>query len=178
MSSAEPGAEQDADPNDVVLHGERLTLRRAVAEDGDALALILSEPEVVRWWGPYDPETALDELDISFVILVGESVVGWLLFDEEEWWQYPQVAFDIALTAALHGRGYGQEALRIAIRHFIARGHHRFQIDPAADNERAIRTYQALGFKPIGILRQYERRDEAWHDGLLMDLLADEFVDG
>ena len=176
--SSEPDPERDVDPNDVVLHGERLTLRRAVAEDADALALILSEPEVMRWWGPFDPDTALDELDISFVILLGDEIIGWLLFDEEEWWQYPQVAFDIALTTGLHGRGYGQEALRIAIRHFIARGHHRFQIDPAVDNARAIRTYAAVGFRPVGILRKCERRDEAWHDALLMDLLASEFIDG
>lgn len=178
MTPAELDDEPEVDPNDVVLHGERLTLRRATPGDGEALAAILSEPAVEQWWGPYDPETALDELDISFVILVGESVIGWLLFDEEEWWQYPQVAFDIALTSALHGRGYGQEALRIAIRHFVARGHHRFQIDPAVENERAIRCYAALGFKRVGILRSYERREDAWHDGLLMDLLAAQFIDG
>ena len=69
--------------------------------------------------------------------------------------------FDIVLATALHGRGYGSEALRVAIRHFIGRGHHRFTIDPAADNARAIRTYAGLGFKPVGVLRAYERRDGA-----------------
>ena len=131
----------------------------------------------MRWWGPFDPSTAFDELESSFVVEVGGDVVGWLLFEEEDWWQYRHVAFDIALTTSLHGQGYGQEALRVAIRWFISRGHHRFTIDPAADNERAIRTYAALGFKPVGVLRAYERRDGEWHDGLFMDLLADEFVD-
>jgi len=72
----------------------------------------------------------------------------------------------------------GREALRAAIRHFIGRGHHRFTIDPAAENARAIRTYAAVGFKPVGVLRSYERGpDGTYHDNLLMDLLADEFVD-
>jgi aminoglycoside 6'-N-acetyltransferase len=165
-------------PDDVVLHGERLTLRRARDEHRDALGAILSEPEVSRWWGPFDPETAFDEIGSSFVIEVEGEVAGWLVYEAEEWWQYRYVGFDIALATALQGRGYGRDALRVAIRHFIARGHHRFTIDPAADNERAIRTYSSLGFKPVGVLRQYECRDGAWRDGLFMDLLAGEFVDG
>jgi aminoglycoside 6'-N-acetyltransferase len=88
------------------------------------------------------------------------------------------VALDIALATHRHGRGYGPDALRVAIRHFIARGHHRFTIDPAADNERAIRAYRAVGFRPVGLMRAYERgSDGRWHDNLLMDLLADELRD-
>jgi aminoglycoside 6'-N-acetyltransferase len=161
----------------VTLAGPRVVLRSATDEDRAALGEILSEPEVACWWGPFDPETAFDELATSFVILVGGEVVGWLVFEEEDWWQYRYVAFDIALSTAARGRGLGQEALRVAIRWFIARGHHRFTIDPALDNERAIRTYSALGFKPVGVLREYERRDGRWCDGLFMDLLAREFVD-
>lgn len=169
---------EEQDPNDVTLEGERLLLRRAREDDRAELGALLSEPAVTQWWGPYDPDTAFDELETSFVVVVGGVVVGWLLFEEETWWQYPSVAFDIALATAVQGRGYGRETLRLAIRHFIGRGHHRFTIDPAVDNERAIRTYAAVGYKPIGVMRSCERRDGAWHDGLLMDLLADEFIDG
>jgi aminoglycoside 6'-N-acetyltransferase len=167
-----------SDPNLVTLEGARVLLRRAAPEDRDALGAILSEPDVVRWWGPFDPDTAFDELETSFVIVVDGFVVGWLLFAEEDWWQYRHVSFDIALTTRLHGQGYGQEALRLIIGWFISRGHHRFTIDPAVDNARAVRTYAAVGFKPVGVLRAQERRDGQWHDGLLMDLLADEFLAG
>jgi RimJ/RimL family protein N-acetyltransferase len=45
----------------------------------------------------------------------------------------------------------------------------------AAGNARAIRAYAAVGFRPVGVLRAYERgADGTWHDGLLMDLLAGE----
>ena len=51
-------------------------------------------------------------------------------------------------------------------------------IDPAADNAAAIRSYTKVGFRPVGIMRRYERvTDGTWHDSLLMDLLADELVD-
>lgn len=54
-------------------------------------------------------------------------------------------------------------------------GHHRLTIDPAADNAAAIRCYSKVGFRPVGVLRKYERGvDGDWHDGLLMDLLAEE----
>ena len=58
-----------------------------------------------------------------------------------------------------------------------ARGHHRLTIDPSDANERAIRAYSKLGFRPVGVMRQYERgADGTFHDGLLMDLLADELT--
>ena len=58
---------------------------------------------------------------------------------------------------------------------FDERGHHRLTIDPSAANARAIATYTAVGFRPVGLMREYERGpDGTFHDGLLMDLLRDE----
>jgi aminoglycoside 6'-N-acetyltransferase len=160
---------------DVVLQGERLLLRPASLDDVEALLAIVTEPEVARWWGDCDADEVRTDLPGSFAIVVDGAVGGWLLVAEETAAHYRHVGFDIALTTALHGRGYGPEALRLAIAHFAACGHHRFTIDPAAANERAIRAYRSVGFKPVGVMREYERGpDGAWHDGLLMDLLASE----
>jgi aminoglycoside 6'-N-acetyltransferase len=71
----------------------------------------------------------------------------------------------------------GRDAVRTLARHLVAdRGHHRLVIDPAADNEPAIRCYASVGFRPVGIMRRYEHDTDGdgWHDGLLMDLLAEE----
>ena len=39
-------------------------------------------------------------------------------------------------------------------------------------NAAAIASYAKVGFRPVGVMRQYERGpDGTWHDGLLMDLL-------
>ena len=56
------------------------------------------------------------------------------------------------------------------------RGHHRVTIDPSAANERAIKAYASVGFKPVGVMRRYERDPDGptFHDGLLMDLLIEE----
>ena len=56
-------------------------------------------------------------------------------------------------------------------------GHHRLTIDPVTENTRAIAAYSKLGFRPVGILRSYQRMaDGHWADALLMDLLAPELV--
>jgi aminoglycoside 6'-N-acetyltransferase len=59
---------------------------------------------------------------------------------------------------------------------FDERGHHRITIDPAADNSAAIRCYEKVGFRRVGVMRRYERDvgGAGWHDGLLMELLAGE----
>ena len=150
-------------------------LRPAREEDVPELVRILREPSVARWWGEIDEADVRAELAISFVVLAGGAVAGWLLFAEEEDEQYRHVGLDICLATEFQGQGIGPRALRLAIAHFAERGHHRFTIDPAAHNERAIRAYESVGFRPVGRMRDYERApDGTWHDGLLMDLLVSE----
>lgn len=162
-----------------VLRGERLVLRPVADDDIAALAAILREPEVARWWGDYPAERARAELttERGWTIEVGGAPAGWLSVYEELDPDYRHAGFDIFLGAAAQGRGLGREALLLGVRHLAARGHHRFVIDPAAANERAIRSYAAIGFRPVGVMRAYERgADGTWHDNLLMDLLARELA--
>jgi aminoglycoside 6'-N-acetyltransferase len=152
---------------------ERLELRPARAEDAEALVAILAEPDVARWWGAHDVARVLEDLETAFTIVVDGTVAGWLQYYEETEPDYRHVSLDIALGRAWQGRGLGPEALRAAIRHFAARGHHRFTIDPTVTNERAIRAYSTVGFEPVGVMRRYERApDGTWRDNLLMDLLV------
>ncbi len=76
------------------------------------------------------------------------------------------------------GRGLGPDAIRTLATYLIdERGHHRLTIDPAAANEAAIRAYAKVGFRPVGVMREYQRMpDGRWVDALLMDLLADQLV--
>jgi aminoglycoside 6'-N-acetyltransferase len=102
-------------------------------------------------------------------------------FSEELTPRYRHAAIDLFLDPAVHGRGVGTEAVRRVVRHLIAeRGHHRITIDPATANAVAIRTYEKAGFKPVGVMRRYERdaRGDGWHDALLMDLVAGEELRG
>ncbi|MGH2687671.1 MAG: GNAT family N-acetyltransferase [Actinomycetota bacterium] len=171
-----------------VLRGHHVLLRPIERADLDHLMAIRTEPSVAQWWGNVDPASPerefLDEETATFVIEPAGrrdeegEIAGCVQFTEETEPAYRHAAIDIFLGASWQGRGLGRDALRTLARHlFDDRGHHRLTIDPAAANERAIRTYAAVGFRPVGVLRDYERgRDGTWHDGLLMDLLAGELT--
>ena len=166
----------------VILRGPRVTLRPATADDVERLRSIRDEPEVSRWWGTLEPgelEGFVAE-DTTFAIETGGEVIGAIQYAEERDPMYRHAAIDIYLTARSHRRGLGSEAVRVLARFLIEeRGHHRLTIDPATDNVAAIRAYEKVGFRPVGVMRSSERGpDGTWHDGLLMDLLADELTDG
>lgn len=166
----------------VVLRGGRVLLRPGCPEDAEGLVRIRKEPEVARRWGSEDIEAEIEvafiQAEEGFVVEVDGEVVGAIQYGEEEDPMYRHANIDIFLTTSRHGQGLGTEAIRVLARHlFEGRGHHRLTIDPAADNGAAIRAYGKVGFRPVGIMRDYERGpDGAWHDGLLMDLLREEFL--
>jgi aminoglycoside 6'-N-acetyltransferase len=162
-----------------ILRGERLTLRPIEEADLDPLADIIREPSVAAWWGEAEePERLRHNLRMdgdAFVIELDGELAGWLGFVEETEPEYRSVSFDISLSERYQGQGLGPDALRTLIRWFAdERGHHRFTIDPNAANDRAIKAYAAVGFKPVGITRRSELVGGQWTDGLLMDLLIEE----
>jgi aminoglycoside 6'-N-acetyltransferase len=164
-----------------VLQYRRVTLRPLSDSDLEPLAAIIREPGVAEWWGESArPERLREDLQMdgaAWAIEVDGELAGWLGVTEETEPEYPSVGLDISLSGRFQGRGLGPDVLRVAIRWFAEeRGHHRFTIDPAAHNERAIKAYESVGFKPVGVLRSYERDPDGqgFHDGLLMDLLIDE----
>ena len=167
-----------------ILTGERVVLRPAHDGDLARLEAILAEPSVARWWNPPPPEGAArawlahEPTDIVFAIELDAQVVGSIQFAEETDADYHHAGIDLFLTGDVQGQGIGPDAIRTVARYLIdVRGHHRLTIDPSAANERAIRAYAKLGFRPVGTMRQYERGpDGTYHDGQLMDLLADELT--
>lgn len=172
-------------PTPPTLHADRLTLRPVVEADRARIAEILAEPAVAAWWGlpgasdPVDDWLAGADDTTALAIEVDGRVVGSIQVSEETDPDYRHAGIDLFLDTEHQGIGLGREAIRRVARYlFDELGHHRLTIDPAAANERAIRTYTAIGFRRVGVLRQYERGDDGtFHDGLLMDLLRDEFVD-
>jgi aminoglycoside 6'-N-acetyltransferase len=174
----------DSRKGPATLHGAHVTLRAVQPEDISELARIRATPEVLRWWrGGEDLAAAVAE-DLAedgtetFVIEHHDRVAGAIQWSAENEPDYRHAGIDIYLDPALHGRGLGTDAIRTLAQHLITdQGHHRLVIDPAADNSAAIRCYSKVGFQPVGVMRNYERGpDGAWHDGLLMDLLADELT--
>jgi aminoglycoside 6'-N-acetyltransferase len=168
---------------DAVLTGRQVRLRPVALDDEAALTRIFTDPEVARWWGN-PPESVADAMEVlegesRFVIEHDGEAIGFIQCVEESDPMYEHASIDISLRSQWHGKGLGPDAIRTLARFLIDhRGHHRLTIDPAAHNVRAIKAYERVGFKPVGLMRHYERGpDGTWHDGLLMDVLAEELKD-
>lgn len=164
------------------LRGERVWLRSTIAADRSALVTIRATAEVRRRWRGDDLEAEFDEdlLDDDVERLTIEDltgrIIGLIQFSEEHDPDYRSASVDVYIDPAVHRRGFGSDAILTVVDHlFEQRGHHRITIDPAADNDAAIACYSRIGFRPVGVMRSYERRsDGTWADGLLMELLADD----
>ena len=167
------------------LRGAKVVLRTATHDDVPDLIRIRSTASVLGRWPVADDGLAAeitadidgDDLELLAVELDGE-VIGAIQWSAEEDPMYRNAGIDIYLDPSVHDRGLGTDAVRTLARHLVHDlGHHRLVIDPSADNAPAIRCYEKVGFKPVGIMRQYERGpDGTWHDGLLMDLIAAELT--
>ena len=167
----------------VELKGDRVVLRPLQIDDVPTLVEIQAQPSVARWWDQPDEDdlrkqAARESEETSFAITVDGAVAGLIQYVEENEPMYRHAGIDLFLAEEFQGRGFGADAVRTMTRHLVHdRGHHRLTIDPSVDNHAAIRAYEKVGFRPVGVMRRYERGpDGTWHDCLLMDLLADELV--
>jgi len=174
----------DREPAEPVptIDGGKVRLRPLVESDRDALIGVLRDPTVVAFWDTRGAEVSADELIAGdedwavWAVEVDGRFAGSIQAAEEADPDYRHAGIDIFLSSPFQGHGYGTDAVRTLARYlFEVRGHHRLTIDPAASNARAIRTYEKVGFKRVGVMRQYERGvDRTFHDGLLMDMLPGE----
>jgi len=74
------------------------------------------------------------------------------------------------------GKGYGTEATRLIVGHgFHTLNLHRIWLHVYEDNPRAIRSYEKVGFRREGVLRDHAFRDGRYGNVITMGLLRDEW---
>ncbi len=163
------------------LRGDRIVLRPLTESDVDRIVELGADPDVARWWPGLTSEHVLekargdDDGAVVFAVLVEDELAGMIQYFEENDPEYRHASIDVFLGKPYQDGGLGTDTVRTMARHLLVdRGHHRLTIDPAAHNERAIRCYEKIGFKRVGIMREYGLEEGVWRDGLLLDLLADE----
>ena len=167
-----------------ILTGNSVVLHPLAEADGPALRAILATPKVARWWDsdehpdwPFEPDRGSQRFAVREC--GRKDVIGMVQYWEETDPQYRHAGVDIMLDPRVHSRGLGTDAVRTMVRHLLDDlGHHRITIDPAVANASAIRCYEKVGFRRVGVLRRYERSPGSgtWRDGLLMDLLAEDLT--
>ena len=165
------------------LVGPLVTLRAPAPDDLDPLVAILDEPEVSLWWVGYSPQRVqaefLDAPETARIIEVEGRVAGAMFVLRGEDPEYPTTVMHLFIGTAFRGRRIGEEALALAIRSEFAAGITRVTLDPNVNNDGAIRSYERLGFKRIGVLRDYQvRTGGALEDAMFLDLTRSDFPDG
>ncbi len=162
----------------VRLPGERVALRPLVFEDAPLLTAIAETPEVANWWGEVDDGFPFTDKPTAarFTITVGTTVVGLIEYGEKDDPNYRWAWIDMFVDPSRHGQGLGTDALGTLAQHLTMEGgHHRLTIDAAVENAAAIRCYEKVGFKPVGVLRSaWQDASGSLRDVLLMDILAGE----
>ena len=170
------------DRPELTLAGERVTLVPVRGEHVDDLRRIRRTPDVESRWGveTYEPPWPFDDPAATvFTVLVERRGAradpvrrgGCAGLPAREHRPVPRPGGPRPRRRAGRGAGHGPAPDR-------GPGHHRITIDPAADNHPAIRCYAAVGFRPVGracAATSGTSTARGWHDGLLMDLLAEDF---
>lgn len=165
------------------LVGPLVTLRAPHERDEAALVAILAEPEVALWWVGYTPERVraefIDRADVTRIIEVGGQCAGALCIYRGDDPEYPTTVMHIFIGTGFRGRRIGEESIALAIAREFAAGVTRVTLDPNIHNEGAIRSYERLGFRRIGVLRDYQvRPNGALEDALFLDLTRRDFPHG
>jgi RimJ/RimL family protein N-acetyltransferase len=169
------------------LRGARLILRKPIPEDLDVRLALGRHKEIVEAYGgtfdsmvPFtrsDAEAAIrfiEEQECAWVIDAGRFI-GHVRF-------HSVVSQDKRATLALGiddpeylGRGYGSEAIRLALTWAFGSGFHRISLRVLSSNARAIACYRKCGFVEEGRERAAAFAGSIWQDDIIMGLLDREF---
>jgi RimJ/RimL family protein N-acetyltransferase len=173
------------------LTGERVVLRRHVAENVQAFQRWYADPDVVRLTRYQDGPMRREEIDRFFASralgpdalamaihvrdtdrLIGTCALSQLDADNGS------ALFHITIGEKdAWGHGFGTEATRLMLDHaFRGLGLHRVALTVFAFNERAVRSYQSVGFVVEGRAREAIWRDGRWWDEISMSLLDSEWA--
>lgn len=169
------------------LQGARLSLRRPTLEDVDVRFALRRHKEIVEaYGGTFDPgvpftrehaEAAIryiEEQEYVWVIDAGHFI-GHVRFHSIDR-QDKRAALAIGIDdPAYLGRGYGTEAIRLALTHAFSAGLHRISLRVLASNSRAIACYRKCGFVAEGREREAAFVNGGWEDDIIMGVLDREF---
>ena len=155
----------------------RLRLRRARADDLDALHGLLSDERTMRYWSTA-PHTDIEETRSWLAAMIGappdESddfivehqgrVIG-----KAGCWRLPEVGF--LLAPDFWGQGFGREAMRAVIDHvFAAHAVPALHADVDPNNAASLAVLTRLGFRETGRAERTFKIGEAWYDSVYLSL--------
>lgn len=173
-----------------MIEGRLVRLRPIGRADLPLLRRWFADPATVRHWGKPVPLVTEDQFEADlagrfarfdetgyFVIEVREGpVIGRIEFEGLSMESRSAEIMILIGEPAARGKGYGADALVAMLSYlFGERNLHRAGLTVLAWNERAIRSYEKVGFRVEGRLRDDLYRGGRYHDQIAMSILRPEF---
>jgi RimJ/RimL family protein N-acetyltransferase len=191
MRKPDAQAESQEIPARPMLQGERIWLRPLEERDMPAYAAGINDtavgiPAGYRWPMSADHarawlERQQDSVKRGDAFLYAVCEVGDDQFIGTAWlhevsWLDGSAELAIYMDHEHLGAGWGTDAVRTIVRFgFVSLGLTRIWLTVDAVNARAIRSYEKVGFRTEGVMRQSRRGLNGLADSLMMALLRDEW---
>lgn len=175
-----------------LLKGDLVYLNAITRDDVTQYAKWFGDLELLQylWMQPLYPLTFEDEMEwyeqmrkngsynfairtLDHIILIGSA--GLKTPD----WKNRSAELGISIgNSSYWGRGYGTDATRVLLRYgFLELNLNRIELVVYGYNERAIKSYQKIGFRHEGTRRQALFREGRYYDTHLMAMLRQEWQD-
>jgi len=162
-----------------------VTLRPLEPEDAGGLEASFNQPALVRLLGLPGPKSAkflsdliksanADPGALYVAIEVDEMLSGYTFLDQIDWGHRHANETGILVSNPEYwGMGLGKAAFgRLLMHGFDDLNLHRASLGVLEENQRAVKSYEALGFRHEGMRREALLLDSGWEDTLMMGLLA------
>lgn len=178
-------------PERPMIQGERVWLRPLEEGDMPAYAAGINDTEVgipagYRWPMSVDLarawlERQQDSVKRGDAFLFAVCELGDDRFIGTTWlkevsWMDGSAELAIYMDHDHIGAGWGTDAVRTLLRFgFVSLGLRRIWLTVDADNARAIRSYEKVGFQREGVMRQARRGLNGLADSVMMAILRDEW---
>jgi RimJ/RimL family protein N-acetyltransferase len=173
----------------VYYEGERIYFRPLDLEDEPLLKQWVNDPAVRQYLHSRGPLNSVRErewieslgkntTDYVFGVVVrqGDRLIGTVGLHQVDLVNRGAMLGISIGDRAWQGRGYGREAIRLVLKYaFEELNLNRVGLAVFADNWRAIRTYQKVGFVQEGCLRQAQYRNGRYQDAYRFGMLRSEW---
>ncbi|WP_240339673.1 GNAT family N-acetyltransferase [Halobacillus ihumii] len=173
------------------LEGDRLYLRPIEQEDLDLFykkalwdkegrrltgtQAVFSRAGVQNWFDRNSTDSS--RIDLVICLQTNHQMIGDLAMLEIDHQNRKAVVRISIFDKNYWGQGYGTESMSLLLEFgFNHLNLHRVGLDVFSYNERAMKSYQKLGFKREGVIRDDLYYDGEYHDSILMGVLKEEFV--
>ena len=171
--------------------GKLVNLREYRKEDVPMAQAYLNQPEIKRLLAPnipflytledeykwYEGRSAMKDLyNFAIETIDTKKYIGGCGINHLDWKNSTATIGIFIGDSEYWGKGYGTDAMRVLIRFIFEQMNiHKVKLNVYAFNERAIKSYQKIGFVHEGTLRQEIFKDGKYHDEWVMGMFASEF---